>query len=224
MAEGKIYGALIECMRDIGAVGKNKTNEGQHYKFRGIDDIYQAAHPVFARHGVLCLPEVLEVVREERQSRQGGLLIWTQMRVRHRFVADDGSSVEAVTAGEGMDSGDKSSNKAMSAALKYAILETLMIPVDEPLDSEYENPQPQPKAPKAAPAPAPTPAPIRTQDDQIRDLNNSVNGEALRRFMQSKGCITEVQSLGDMTDAQKKALLKRVDEIIWQANHPEAAK
>ncbi len=40
---------------------------------------------------------------------------------------------------EGMDSGDKASNKAMSAAHKYALLQVFCIPTEEPKDSENEH-------------------------------------------------------------------------------------
>lgn len=212
MAGEKIYAALISCMRDIGAIEKSKTNTGQNYRFRGIDDVYAAAHPVFARHGVLCLPEVLDCQREERTTAKGSLLIYTTMRVKHRFIADDGSSVECITAGEGMDSGDKSSNKAMSAALKYAILETLMVPVSEPIDSEYESPAPAPKA---------TP---RCLDDEIAALASGPNGAALRGYMAHKGALKEGESLLKLTAAAKKSLLNRVDSVIHDANEWELAK
>ena len=211
---GKIYGALISCMRDIGAVGKNKTNTGQNYKFRGIDDIYQAAHPVFALHGVICLPEVLDCQREERTTKNGSLLIYTTMRVMHRFVADDGSSVEVVTAGEGMDSGDKSSNKAMSAALKYAILETLMIPVDEPLDSEYENPQPQPKAQAQKPA-AQKAAPVAGLNEAKKDLLAAV-------MVNSKDADSAIAKINDATFlALGKKKIETLAELMTVADELE---
>jgi hypothetical protein len=59
--------------------------------------------------------------------------------MRFQFFADDGSSVSVTTIGEGMDSGDKSSNKAMSAALKYALVQMFCIPTADDKDSENDS-------------------------------------------------------------------------------------
>lgn len=138
---GQIFALLPKVMSDVGHVGKNRQNQQQHYAFRGIDDLYQAIQPVFCRHGVFVVPAVLETRREERKTQKGATLIYTMLTVKHTFYAPDGSSVEAVTAGEAMDSGDKSANKAMSAAMKYALIETLCIPTDEPIDTENDSPE-----------------------------------------------------------------------------------
>ena len=37
MAEPMIYKAITEVMKDVGAIGKDKTNTQQGWKFRGID-------------------------------------------------------------------------------------------------------------------------------------------------------------------------------------------
>jgi len=216
VAEKMIYKALIECMRGIGSIGKDKMNSGQHYKFRGIDDVYNAANPVFAKNGVLCLPEVLTVQQTERKSAKGGLLIYTTMRVKHTFIAEDGSSVECVTAGEAMDSGDKSSNKAMSAALKYAIFETLMIPTEEKLDTEYDSPQLVAKAPpKAAVKPD---VDMDAINKEIAGLCTGRNNDALCAFMIDNGALPEGKGLMDLLDKAKIKLVGKVDSVIHSAN------
>lgn len=145
MADTKIYKAISAVMEDVGAVGKNNTNQIQKYKFRGIDDVMNALHPAMVKNHVFVAPEVLEERREERPSGKGGLLIYSVVKVKYRFYTDDGSSVEAVVIGEAMDSGDKSMNKAMSAAFKYACFQTFCIPTEEMKDSEIDSPEPLPK-------------------------------------------------------------------------------
>lgn len=149
-----IYAAMVGVMGDVGHVAKTKNNTQQGYKFRGIDDIYAALQGPLVKHGVFCVPTVLEQTVRERESHKGGTLIYTTLKVSHRFYAKDGSSVEAVTVGEAMDSGDKSSNKAMSAALKYAFLEVFCIPTEGDNDSENQTHE---VAHKAAPVPVKTP-------------------------------------------------------------------
>ena len=125
--------------KQIGAIEKNRDNLGQKYKFRGIDDVFFAVNPIFAEHGVLCVPKVLSSIREEHTSKSGTTLLYTFLTVQFTFYAPDGSSIEVVTVGEGMDSGDKSAYKALSGAMKYAILQLFCIPTEEAKDPETEN-------------------------------------------------------------------------------------
>lgn len=136
-----IDAAMLAVMREIGAIGKNQKNVQQNFNYRGISDIYDAAHAAMANNGVYMLPEVLTHTREERTAKSGGNIIYTFMTVRYRFVAGDGSYQECVVPGEGMDSGDKSSNKAMAAAHKYAITQTFVIPYSEMVDGDAEMPE-----------------------------------------------------------------------------------
>lgn len=139
MADGKIYTLIPKIMREIGAIEKNRKNASQGYTFRGIDDVYNALHDPLAMNGVFYVPEVLESKVVERASKSGGVLVNTVVKMRFQFFADDGSSVSVTTIGEGMDSGDKSSNKAMSAALKYALVQMFCIPTADDKDSENDS-------------------------------------------------------------------------------------
>ena len=141
----RIYEAINQVMKDCGFIGKDSVNPQQRYKFRGIDAVMNALNPALIKNKVFVVPEVLEQTREERQTKTGGLLIYSVVRVKYTFYADDGSSVSAVVVGEGMDSGDKATNKAMSAAFKYACFQTLCIPTEEMRDSEEDSPEPTPR-------------------------------------------------------------------------------
>ena len=148
----RIYGAICDIMSEIGAIGKNKkTTSGQIYNYRGVDDVMNALQPAMIRHRVFALPDVLEDKREERPSRSGGNLIYTILKVKYTFYADDGTSVDAVVVGEGMDSGDKSANKAMSVAYKYACFQVFSIPTEEMIDPDAETHELATPAPVQAP-------------------------------------------------------------------------
>jgi hypothetical protein len=95
---------------------------------------------LFKKHGVFIVPEVIEHTREERQTKSGGNLIYSIMKIRHRFIAEDGSEVVSTTIGEGMDSADKSSNKAMAIAFKYACFQVFCIPTEDMPDPDGETP------------------------------------------------------------------------------------
>jgi len=141
-----IFRAMPAIMKEVGHIEKSRQNPQQGYKFRGIDEVYEAVQLVLAKHGVCVIPFVQQQSREERATKSGGgVLTYTILTVDHTFYAEDGSSVVARTVGEAMDSGDKSSNKAMSAAMKYALLESLCIPTREAKDTEEESPEPAPR-------------------------------------------------------------------------------
>lgn len=136
MAE--IYQAIIGVMADIGAIGKDKKNAQQGFKYRGVDDVMNALQPVMVQHGLFVVPEIIDQKREERQTNRGVNLIYSVCTVRYTFYAKDGSSVQCVVVGEGMDSGDKATNKAMSIAFKYACFQVFCIPTEEMKDPDAE--------------------------------------------------------------------------------------
>lgn len=152
-----IYEAIPKIMGDIGAISKNKTAQtakgSAGYKFRGIDDVMNHINPALVKHGVFVVPTVESHEREERQTASGNHLIYSIMRVNYKFYASDGSFISCTTIGEGMDSGDKSSNKAMSIAFKYACFQTFCIPTEEMEDPDASIP------PESVPVPAPAPEP-----------------------------------------------------------------
>lgn len=133
-------------MADIDAIGKNRNNASQGYKFRGVDDVYNELHSVLSKHKVFTVPKVLEDKTEERQTKSGGLLLYRVLKIEYTFFAEDGSSVTSVVIGEGMDSGDKASNKAMSVAHKYCLLQVFAIPTEEDKDPEVDSHAPLPKS------------------------------------------------------------------------------
>lgn len=131
-----IYQSLAAIMNEVEAIGKNKKNAQQGFMYRGIDDLYNDLQPKFAKHKVFIASEVLEIMREERQTKSGGSLTYTILKVKFTFYAEDGSNVSSVMVGEAMDSGDKGSNKAMSIALKYCLFQLLLIPTEEVKESD----------------------------------------------------------------------------------------
>lgn len=147
----QIFKKINSILQEVDAIGKNKKNEQQNYKFRGIDDMYNALHPLFAIHGVFITSDILTSKREERQTKSGGNLIYTIVTCKFTFYAEDGSNVSSTLEGEAMDSGDKSTNKAMSTALKYALMQMFLIPTEEQLDTEYKSPEVKAKKDKPEP-------------------------------------------------------------------------
>lgn len=142
MSDGKIYSAISAIISDCPAISKNQKNQQQGFMYRGVDVVMNVFQPLLAKHRVFVVPELLDSFREERKTQKGGNLIYTVLRMRYTFYAEDGSSVSAVVQGEGMDSADKSSNKAMSVAFKYACFQVFCIPTEEFKDPDAEIPPP----------------------------------------------------------------------------------
>lgn len=128
-----VYRCIAAVSRELAKVGiaKDRKNDQQGYKFRGIDEVLNALAPVLAANGLVILPKMTERTVTERVTQKGGILFSVTVCGEFLFVAaEDGSSHPVVTYGEAMDSGDKATNKAMSAAYKYAAFLAFCIPLE----------------------------------------------------------------------------------------------
>jgi len=178
---GLIFSKLIEVTREIEAIGKTKSGDNIKYKFRGIDDLYNALHPLFSKQGIFITSTVLADKREERQTKNGGNLIYSILNIQFNFYAEDGSFVSSVIQGEGMDSGDKASNKAMSAGLKYALMQMFLIPTEDLEDVDKTQP------------PGSTKKPDQTKPSQTK--KESGNFKVVEKILNSAGSITEIEKI-----------------------------
>jgi hypothetical protein len=134
-----VYQAIAAVMGELAKVGigKNNKNTQQGYKFRGIDDVYNALAPLLAKAQLLILPRVLNRSVTERETKNGGVLFYVVVDVEFDLVSGhDGSKHTVRVVGEAMDSGDKATNKAMSAAYKYACMEAFCIPTEGDNDAD----------------------------------------------------------------------------------------
>lgn len=184
---GKIFQLIPAIMGEIDAVGKNKQNKQQGFMYRGIDDVMNAINPALVKHKVFIVPEVLEQNREERQTNKGSNLIYSICKMKFKFCAEDGSSVEAITIGEGMDSGDKATNKAMAIAFKYACFQIFCIPTEEMKDPDSDSHQIEPKGSTEVP----NQNKEQLNQQMVQDTANTVIDEikikVIREIIQKKG-------------------------------------
>ena len=161
MSVFKAINAVQAALSKTG-IAKDRTNtQGAGFKFRGIDDVYNAVAPLLAEHGLVIIPRMLARSCEDRQSKAGAALFYVTVEAEFDFVcAEDGSKATARTFGEAMDSGDKATNKAMSAAYKYACFQTFAIPTEGDNDADAHTHQVAAGKPATAakPRPASTPA------------------------------------------------------------------
>lgn len=148
----KIYKAISSVMGEVGAVEKSKQNKDQNYKYRGIDDVYNALNPVMSKHGIVIIPNIKE--RQEIEFQTKNNAVWKRVILTMEYTiycAEDGSSLQTTLIGEGSDNSDKATNKAMSAAMKYLLFQIFCIPTEDlqdDADGKTPDEQTAPKPPE----------------------------------------------------------------------------
>lgn len=144
-APRNVYALIAAVSAEIALTGisKSRENQQQHYKFRGIDDVYNALAPILAKHRLIIVPRILARECVERTAKSGSAQFFVTVEAEFDFVsADDSSKVTARTFGEAQDSADKATNKAMSAAYKYAAFQTFCIPTEGDNDADATTAEP----------------------------------------------------------------------------------
>lgn len=212
MEEKKIYQAINSIMKEIGAIGKNQKNQQQNFMFRGIDAVMNAISPALIKYKVFVVPEVLEQTREERQTKTGSNLIYSVCKMKYTFYAEDGSFVEAVVVGEGMDSGDKATNKAMSIAFKYACFQVFCIPTEEMKDPDEECHEVEPKKKQKSESDA-------VADKKLQKID-AVQLEALKAILAGNGIeektvldLYKLKSLEEVTNQKYENIQSHLEDI-----------
>lgn len=206
-ATPRIYAAIAAVMTEMGkdGISKDRKNDQQGYKFRGIDDVYNALAPMLARHDLIVIPKVLTREQVERKTAKGYPIFYVTCQVEFTLICSlDGSSVQCVTYGEAMDSADKATNKAMSAAYKYMAMQTFCIPTEGDNDADATTHEVAPIAADRRPTPANPPAGQQRRTNIVvnpatgkeKDLENARNQRPeWERFTD------KVQSFTDTRDA-----------------------
>lgn len=209
MTQLGIYKAISGVIADIGAVGKDGMNVQQKYKFRSIDDVYNVLNPALAKNKVFIVPEILEERREVKQMKSGAECTFVICKIKYTFYAEDGSFIEAIVIGEGMDYGDKATNKAMAIGYKYVCFQVFCIPTEDLMDDpDKESPEAVSRTPekqKAAPKSSNTkkqenkttekPADSQEETGPAASPNDKITADMLRaiRAEQERTGVTDKQ-------------------------------
>lgn len=141
-----IFKKMSDVMRDVKAITKDQKNVAQGFKFRGIDQFVNALYPALTKHGVFmapsCKSQSHEIKEVTRSNGKPGVDKHVHIEMAYTFYAEDGSwvTVGPIPA-EGLDSGDKATNKALSAALKYALIQTFSIPTEDMAEADLDSPE-----------------------------------------------------------------------------------
>ena len=146
-----VYAAILQVKKKLDTLGVGKDKRVQqgpaNYAYRSIDDIINAVGPLLTEAGV-----VTRITYHDHFAEDVQILSQKGTRHAHRvklrcaiefiFSDENGllSSFTTEALGEGVDSGDKATNKAMSVAYKYALGLSLPIPFVGRDDPDAEQP------------------------------------------------------------------------------------
>ena len=210
-----IHAQMSKIMADVEAIGKNQQSSGGGsftFNYRGIDDMYNELHSLFAKHRVVVYPRVIERERITADVKRGNN---TKNRThddthgRVLVYAEDGSHVSATTCGEGVDTGDKSINKAQSGAMKYALMQTFLIPTEDLIDQDEETQVDGQQV--AAPS-----VPEYPDDDErlglVKDIGESMGLCEWDKKQMAETMGEEIRAYKQMTTADLKDYAERMDE------------
>lgn len=189
-----VYKAINAVQIALAKSGIAKDRTAQTYKFRGIDDVYNAISPLLGEHGLCILPRMIRRECQERQTAKGSAIFYVIVEAEFDFVSAEDGSVHIVrTFGEAMDMSDKATNKAMSAAYKYAAMQAFAIPTEGDNDTENQTIEPVPiDAPKPVGA-----LPDKVFADYLAAINSAINMGELKDVFEK--AYTAAKQVNDQT-------------------------
>ncbi len=204
-APRNVIEALARVTEDIGGIRKMTAeerrrrgigggdSEGVKYAYRGIDQIAQAAQPLFGKYGVVIIPRITDV---EQTPIQVNSKPWSDltMEVEWTIYGPGGmdDKVVAVTTGQGRDGADKGHNKANTGAFKNLLLRILCIgdPEDdtdghthEGDDVSQQGQQTKPRVTEVDPANDPVMGLFR----RVKDLAGTPLADEVKLFAETAG-------------------------------------
>ena len=138
--EGKqIFTLIPKIIGKIEAVAKDHTNKDQGYKFRSIDDVYNACNKALAEEKITIEVNYEVITSEVIKKANDKYVYFSKLKGIYKFFAPDGSHIQSSTIGTALDYSDKADNKAMSMAYKYVLFQTFIIPTEEQEDGDKDN-------------------------------------------------------------------------------------
>jgi len=181
MSTQAIYASLANILAEIEPIQKNK--KGHQYMFRGIDDVLNTLHPLFASHKVMALPTVEDIVVAD------GI---TTLKVNYRLLSlTDGSEISFTSIGQGKGTDDKSTNKAMSGAFKAGFLQVFCIPTEDIDDADNHQAPPVAKPTAVKPQPSLERVPVDKNFEEVK--------QALLRLAAAKGIKGGINGIKEAT-------------------------
>lgn len=136
---------MLAVQEEIGAIEKSREagRDGEpKWKYRGIDDVYNALHELMVKHGLIVTTKVLESKQEKvtlatAKGPRDYMLI--TLHNQYTFQSTGEGLVITESVGSGMDNNDKFAGKAMSYCSKYMFCHVFTTPTSDLPDTDKDT-------------------------------------------------------------------------------------
>ncbi len=148
---------VLKVMAEVGMVEKDSTNPHFKYKYLSAANLLSKIQPSLVANGLIAAQEMKVV-----SDNGGRVTVECRLSV---IDVESGATIEVVSLGCGIDSGDKAVMKAQTAAHKYAWYHLLNIPTGDDPEADEEVSVPRAKIPAA---------PVETREKEIFGISTKV--------------------------------------------------
>jgi hypothetical protein len=232
--------ALVAAQTDIKAAHKSGDNKFDRYRYSKLEDFFDAAKPVLAKHGLaLVIGNPSVHVLPERATKAGGSEHACQVCITATLIHVSGEWLRIATYGEGQDRADKSIYKAITGAKKYALAGLLAIPTtDDPEADEQVGqsaavparptwnrlPLQQPvAAPAPVPAPAPMAAPVAASKPDQKTRYDSMRAQLVALFGEERTRVV-IKDCTNSANGDRELILVAMLAAIAEESRAKAAQ
>lgn len=150
---GDVLGKFLELRKAVGVL-KAKKKDGVRFKVRSADELVDRIRPLANELGLLIYPAAAHGTGEVVKDEDGGGGTYACVTVTTRIKAlSDGTYIDVVGFGLGVDNQDKAGGKAGTYAMKTGLVQALLAGGAEDTD-DTDTPLkggPRKAAPKAKP-------------------------------------------------------------------------
>ena len=133
---------ICKIIAELEPIKKESTNKKQGWKFRSIDQVYNALKPLLAKYQLFIRPVDVDIIKHEKVKAKSGSDGYHNITIyTFRIEAIDGSYVDCKAIGECIDFGDKAIGKSASYAMKNMIFQTFCVATEDQEDPDNFKPE-----------------------------------------------------------------------------------
>lgn len=200
-------------------IAKNRKNDQQGFKFRGIDDVMNRMAKHLGEANLVVAPNIRSREVYERTNSRGNPLFYVTVQVDYTIYSTiDGSSIVCSVPGEAMDSGDKATNKALSIAYKYLAFQLFAIPTEDDPDATTHVVAAQPSKSSFIDAPSAEPAISEAEVQILQELAQQAGVKEQMLLATFK-----VSTLGEIPKSKLAEITARLQSKIKAKKQPQPA-
>lgn len=154
-----LYQRLSAVIQEMPVVQKAGDNKFQGYKYAREVDILIALKPLLCKHGLMLIPNPLDVSTTEVVGSKGQKGFKVDVKIAYTIVNIDNpeDKINLIWPGSGVDQQEKGLYKAYTGSMKYFLMKTFLVASDEdPENDKFQSfcpvspvKQPAPQKPSA---------------------------------------------------------------------------